>query len=59
MKIALKLLGLGLLIFLLAGTGGSLNPENIIMTESGTLMPTVRLTTSSKTAYGGTTGAAL
>ena len=35
MKIALKLLGLGLLIFLLAGPAVAQTPENIIMTESG------------------------
>ncbi|MCB9036549.1 MAG: gliding motility protein GldN [Lewinellaceae bacterium] len=35
MKIALKLLGLGLLMFLLAGPAVAQTPENIIMTESG------------------------
>ncbi len=37
MKIALKLLGLGLLMFFLAGPAMAQTPENIIMTESGDL----------------------
>ncbi|MCB0549877.1 MAG: gliding motility protein GldN [Phaeodactylibacter sp.] len=35
MKIALKLLGLGLLMFFFAGPAAAQTPENIIMTESG------------------------